>query len=216
MKKLTFIIVMALLAGCTPKKNSVKSNTATISGVDIGAQCSNVNTASALYGTVYDSTNSAFDFTNRVKALLSVNIQPNNVGQVSAGQADSTGVRFSGQIKVDVNGQILGDQSKMTISIYDSIWLSNKISNPNEQEIRIEFDPKAGRGAVISGQFDTSTGQGFISLRDNFGEIRFEGQMDAQRLSGLVKFQNSANVTGGQGLSGTVGQFYIQRCGFIQ
>lgn len=215
MKKLTLLIVLALMAGCNPKKNSVKSSTtATISGVQVGTQCT--GTANASYGTIYDSTNTSYDFNNRVKALLSVNIQPTDVGFVSSGQADLTGVRFTGTVKLDANGAVLSDQSKVMISVYDSVWLNNRYTNPNEQEIRLDFDPKAGRGATITGQFDPSSGSGTLILQDSYGEIRFNGTIDAQRMSGTIAFQNSKNVTGGAALSGTLGQFYIERCAFLQ
>lgn len=214
MKKLTLLIVLALMAGCNPKKNSVKATTATISGVTVGTQCS--GTSSNQPGTIFDSSNTSYDFNNRVKALLSVNIQPNDVGFVSSGQADATGVRFTGTVKIDANGNVVSAQSKVNISVYDSIWMNARYSNPNEQEIRLEFDPNAGRGATITGQFNTSTGAGTLILHDNYGEIRFNGQIDAQRMSGTVTFQNSTNVAGGAALSGTLGQFYIERCAFLQ
>ncbi len=213
MKKLTLVIVLALMAGCTPKKNTVKAATATISGVEVGSQC--LGTSTNQYGTVFDNTNMSYDFANRVKALLSVNIKPEEIGLVSGAQADPTGVRFSGTVKLDSAGNVISDQSKVTISVYDSVWLNNRYTNPNEQEIKLEFDPKAGRGATISGQFDTSSGTGILILHDNYGEIRFNGQIDAQRMSGTVAFQNSTNVSGGAALSGTLGQFYIERCAFL-
>ncbi len=171
---------------------------------------------SSVYGTIYDGTSSSYDFENRAKALLSVTLSPSQVGNISAGQADQTGVRFSGKIKLDGSGNVVSAQSRVLISVYDSIWLMNRYSNPSEQEIRIDFDPNAGKGATISGQFNTSTGQGYVSMRDSYGEVRFEGTIDAQKLSGVVSFQNTSNVAGGAPASGVLGQFYIQRCAFLQ
>lgn len=219
MKKLTLLLILTLLSACNPKKNSVRSNTAVISGVEVGAQCNSTNMtslSSSQYGTIYDGTASSYDFENRVKSLLSVTLQPSEIGNVSGGQADPTGVRFSGRIKLDGNGNVVSAQSKVLISIYDSIWLMNKYSNPSEQEIRISFDPNIEAGSSISGQFNTDTGVGYFILRDTYGEIRFEGTIDAQRLSGVVSFQNTTNVAGGSPASGVLGQFYIQRCAFLQ
>lgn len=210
MKKLTLLIVLALMAGCNPKKSSVKATTATISGVEVGTQC--LGATSSQIGTIYDSSNMSYDYNNRVKALLSATVRPEEVGYISNGQADPTGVRFSGAVKLDANGNVISNQSRVTISVYDSIWLANQSAG----EIKLEFDPNAGRGATITGQFDTSSGAGTLILHDNYGEIRFNGQIDAQRMSGTVTFQNSSNVSGGAALSGTLGQFYIQRCGFLQ
>ena len=220
MKKLTLLLILTLLSACNPKKNSVNSSVATISGVEVGAQCNSTTSMTSLtsniYGTIYDSTNSSYDFENRVKALLSVNLSPSEVGTISPGQADQTGVRFSGIIKLDSSGNVVGAQSKVLISIYDSIYLMNRYTNPNEQEIRIEFDPTLGKGAVLSGQFDTGSGVGYISMKDSYGEVRFNGTIDAQKLSGTVSFQNTTNVAGGAPASGVLGQFYIQRCAFLQ
>ena len=214
MKKLTLILILSLLAACNPKKNSVRANTtsATISGVTLG-QCAGVN--SSQVGTIYDSSFTG-QFENQVKALLSTNVYPSNVGSISSAEADKTGVRFSGKVKLDTNGNVVGAQSNVMISVYDSIWQNAKISNPNEEEIRLNFNPSSNDKSVISGQFNISTGDGFLNLKDQYGEIRFTGRIDAQRLSGTVSFQNTTNVSGGAGLSGSLGQFYIQRCAFLQ
>ncbi|MGZ3690695.1 MAG: hypothetical protein ACXVAX_04290 [Pseudobdellovibrio sp.] len=217
MKKLTLLLLVTLVSACSQKNNSVTSSVATISGVAVGANCSSsTNISSNMVGTIYDTSANSYNFQNQVAALLSVNLQPSEVGTVSAAQADQTGVRFTGTVKLDSSGNVVGAQSKVTISIYDSIWLMDRYTNPNEQEIRIEFDPTLGKGAVLSGQFDPSSGQGYLSMRDSYGEVRFTGTIDAQKLSGQVSFQNTTNVTGGAPASGVLGQFYIQRCGFLQ
>ena len=220
MKKLTLLLGLIILAGCNPKKNSVTASVATISGVAVGTQCSNSSTTStssqSVYGTVYDNSQTAYNFENRVKDLLSATIQPSSVGTISSGQADSTGVRFSGHIKVDASGNVVSANSKVVISVYDSVWLMDLYTTPNEKEIQLTFDPNAGTGAVLSGQIDSS-GSGYISLKDKFGEVRFDNvKVDAQNFSGVMSFQNAANIAGGANSSGTVGQFYIQRCAFLQ
>ena len=212
MKKLTLLLITLFVAvGCTPKKSSVKANVATISGVTVGTQCTNFNSNSNI-GTIYDQAGS-FDFENRVKGLLSATTNPAEIGNISPNQADtSTGVRFTGRVKLDANGNVVGAQSKITITVYDSVLLYDPTAKP----IVIDLDPAAGKGVQITGQFETSSGNGFISIRDNFGEIRFQGMIDAQRFSGTVSFANSVNVMGGQPASGNLGQFYIQRCSFFQ
>jgi hypothetical protein len=214
MKKLTLLLILSLLAACNPKKNSVKANTtsATISGVTLG-QCAGVNASQV--GTIYDSSFTG-QFAIQVKSLLSATIDPANVGTISSSESDTTGVRFSGKVKIDTNGNVVGAQSNVLVSVYDSIWLNAKIANPNEEEIRLNFAPATNDGSSITGQFNVSTGEGYLNLSDKFGDIRFQGRIDAQRLSGTVSFANKANVSGGSGLSGNLGQFYIQRCAFLQ
>lgn len=211
MKKLTLLtLALFVMAGCNPKKNAVKANVATISGVTVGTQCT-TTTQNSNVGTIYGSN--AFSFEAQVKALLSATTNPAEVGNISAGQADSTGVRFSGNVKLDANGNVVGAQSKVRITVYDSVLLYDNTAQP----IVLDLDPNAaGKNIQISGQFSTSTGDGYISIRDQYGEIRFQGIIDAQRFSGTVTFANTQNVTGGQPASGTLGQFWIQRCSFLQ
>lgn len=214
MKKLTVIIALTLLAACSPKKSGVKANVgattaATIGGVATGTQCVNTNSSTST-GYIYDNTTNSFDFENRVKALLSATVNPAEVGSVSA-MANGTGVGFTGLIKLDSSGNIVGAQSKLTITVHDSIWYMNQI---DANKIKLNFDPATG--STISGQFNVQTGDGFLSLKDQYGEVRFEGKIDAQNFSGTVKFQNATTVIGGSPASGTLGQFQIQRCAIFQ
>lgn len=210
MKKLTILIALTLLAACSPKKNSVKANVATIAGVPTGTQCATGTNQSSV-GSIYDSQNS-MNFENQVKALLSATISPYEIGSISPQSSAQTGVRFNGVIKMDANGNITGAQSRLTITVYDSIWLANQSNN---NLIQIVFDPTKA-GTVISGQFNISSGDGVLSLKDQYGEIKFQGRIDAQNFSGTVSFQNTASVIGGAPASGTLGQFFIQRCAIFQ
>ena len=213
MKKLTLLTLSLLvMAGCNPKKNAVKANVATISGVTVGTQCTNT-TQNSNVGTIYGQAMS-YNFEQQVKALLSATTNPNEIGSISPNQSDSTGVRFSGRVKLDAAGNVVGAQSKVTITIYDSYILMDNTIQP----IILDLDPNAaGKNVQISGQFNTSTGDGYISIRDQFGEIRFQGVIDAQKFSGTVTFANSTYYNqSAQPASGTLGQFWIQRCSFLQ
>ena len=221
MKKLTLLLGLIILAGCNPKKSSVKS--ATTATAEITSLTSCAGQSQSGVGVIYDNSQTSMNFNNMVKALLTVNINPNNVGTVSFGPNDSTGVRFTGKIKLDGAGNVVQAQSKISISIYDSIWLNERYTNPQAEEIKIEFDPSRNNGAVITGQISTSGGaNSFISFKDSYGEIRFENVQanvsgsTASNLSGTVRFQNSTNVLGGTPYSGTLGQFFIQRCAFLE
>lgn len=228
MKKLTIVSTLALfltLGACSPKKNTVTANnggssqTATIAGVPTGActtpapaqnnQQQNVQNV----GTIYDSTNNQYNFENMVKSFLSATISPYEVGSISSAPNGQTGVRFRGVVKLDASGNVIGAQSNITISVYDSIWQMNKISNPNEQEIQVVFDPT--KRATIGGQFNPQSGEGTLTLQDNYGSVRLTGRIDATSFSGTVSFQNTASVLGSPA-SGNLGQFYIQRCAILQ
>lgn len=211
MKKLTLLLGLIILAGCNPKKSSVKSSTTAISAAEVASltNCNGQSTTGT--GVIYDTSGTSMNFNNQVKALLSVNINPNDVGLVSNNPSDQTGVRFTGKIKLDSSGNVVQAQSSVLISVYDS----NTV-NYGAEVIKVEFVPS--RGATITGQINPAGGaNSFISLKDNYGEIRFENiQVSANNLSGTVRFQNNTNVTGGSPASGSLGQLFIQRCAFLQ
>ena len=189
MKKLSLLIILCLVAACSPKKESVRS-AARSTGADLGGrrviQCPN---GASNIGAIYDQSG---NLENQVRALLSATMLPQDVGSISSMPTDSTGVRFSGKMKLDTNGNVVAAQSKVLVEVYDSIWLQNRASNPNEKAIQIEFDPAAG--ATITGQFNMQSGQGYINLHDQYGDVRFTGTLDAQYFSGTVAFQNTASV----------------------
>ena len=175
-------------------------------------------------GTIFDNGQQATitldtvsgTFEDRVKGLLSAVTAANEIGQISGLPSDQTGVRFQGIIKIDAAGSVLAAQSKMLIKVYDSFVVNSQL-DPNGQKyepIAIEITPTSG--TQIQGKFNMQTGEGYASFRDSFGEIRFEGKLDAQTFSGVVHFQNTKNVNGGSAASGTLGQFYVARCGIIQ
>ncbi len=212
MKKLLVLLALTLLAACSPKKSSVKANigapaTVTISGVTTGAPC--VNTSQNA-GFIYDNSANSYNFETQVKALLSATTNPAEVGSVSA-QATGTGVGVTGLIKMDASGNVVGAQSNLLITVHDSIWQANQTE---ENKIKLNFTP--ANGSTISGQFNLTSGDGFLSLADKYGEIRFEGKIDAQNFSGTVRFTNLTTVIGGTPASGVLGQFQIQRCAIFK
>ncbi|AGH95307.1 hypothetical protein [Pseudobdellovibrio exovorus] len=209
MKKLICLMALSLLAACSPQKSSVKSNinttTATISGTPMG-QCT---TSVSSIGIIYDQT--SYNFESQVKGLLSATLSPNEVGSISGMANAATGVRFSGLVKLDGSGNVVGSQSSFKITVYDSIWQMNQTASN-----LIEISFTAAKGATISGQFNTQTGDGYLSLQDQYGVVRLTGKIDAQSFSGTVSYQNSVSVVGGQPASGNLGQFYIARCALFQ
>lgn len=212
MKKLIGLMSLLLLAACSPQKSAVKSNVtsgATINGVQMG-QCTN---SASTIGIIYDQTQNSYNFDYQVKGLLSATLPRNQVGSVSPMANAQTGVRFAGLIKLDSSGNVVGNQSNFKITVYDSVWLSSQTPN---NLIEISFTPQ--KGATISGQFNTQSGDGQLSLRDQYGEIRLTGKIDtnAQSFSGTVVYQNSVSAEGGQPASGNLGQFYISSCALFQ
>ncbi len=217
-----FLVVIA----CNPKKDGVRSVTRdpNINGI-VGnfVTATTCPQANMSIGTIFDNGQQQVtldsvsgSFESRVKAFLSASTAANEIGQISGLPTDQTGVRFQGTVKIGANGAVDGTRSKMLIKVYDSFVLNSELDANGQkfEAIALEFLPRAP--TQISGQFNMQTGEGYASFRDSYGEVRFEGRIDAQNFSGVVKFQNTKNVNGGTALSGTLGQFYVARCAIIQ
>lgn len=207
-------MILAFITGCNKNNNDRGVNTRLnqVNTLNTGLTCVNGNSN---IGTIYDQNGgfslTAGSFEDRVKALLSATINPSEVGTISAGPSDSTGVRFTGTIKVETNGQVTLSATKIKILVYDSYVLNSQFASDGKkfEPIPIEFTSAA------EGRFD-STGSGFVLFRDSYGEIRLDGQYDNQYFKGTVSFRNTQSVLGGTAAQGTLGQFYVARCGIIQ
>ena len=222
MKNVLLLTIIALtFVGCNPNKESAKRTSgvraATVAGTTNGTFTQSFcgNNLSSI-GTIYDqgtqaSLYSTGNFEARVKGLLSATIDPAEIGTISSSPNDQTGVRFQGTIKVESNGTVNLQQTKILIKVYDSFVLQSATDGSNQyQPIPIEFTSAA------AGQFNMQTGSGYVIFRDQYGEVRFDGNLSGDYLSGQVSFANSANVTGGSAASGVLGQFYVARCGIIK
>ena len=214
-KILVGFMILAFVTGCNNKKNSTGVNTrlndvSTLN--NLGLSCVN---GSSNIGTIYDQNGgyslTAGSFEDRVKALLSATINPSEIGTISAGASDATGVRFQGNIKIDTSGQVVLASTKIKILVYDSYVLNSQYASDGKkyEAVPLEFTSAA------EGRFD-NTGSGYVLFRDSYGEIRFDGQYDNQYFKGTVSFRNTQSVLGGTAAQGTLGQFYVARCGIIQ
>lgn len=219
--KISFLLVLAAaLSACQPKKDTVRAQTNPlynpINGVtglgNINTLCAQGQTSETL-GAIIDSTQPA-TFQSRVVALLTATMQPDQVGTVGASLGETTGVRFKGLLSLDANGNVVSSSSNVIITVYDSIWYNDYITNPSVDGIVLNFSPSTG--GTISGQFSNTTGVGYFLVKDAYGEIRFDGTITSQSFTGNVTFRNYANVTGQANASGSLGQFTISTCGFVR
>lgn len=221
LQQLSFLLILvAAFSACQPKKDSVRGQvnpygvlgTNGLAGLgNVGATC--VQGQQTGMGAIIDSLQPA-TFSDRVKALLTATMYPEDVGTVGASLSESTGVRFTGSVYLDANGNVNSSSSTFKITVYDSIWYNEYIYNSSADGIPLDFNPS--QGAVISGQFSNATGQGYLLLKDGYGEIRFDGTITTQTFSGNVTFRNYANVTGQSPASGSLGQFTVSTCSLIR
>lgn len=223
MKKVVLLTLIALsFVGCDPNKETTKRTAGNARTETVAGNTNTVFTQSycganlSSIGTIYDQGTSASlyssgNFESRVKGLLSATINPSEVGSISAGPSDQTGVRFQGTIKIESNGTVNLSQTKILIKVYDSYVLQSAQAGTNQyQPIPIEFTSAA------AGQFNMQTGSGYVIFRDQYGEIRFDGNLSGDYLTGQVSYVNTANVTGQAAAQGVLGQFYVARCGIIK
>lgn len=214
MKKLVLLSVTAvLMVACNPKKDAPKvTAVANRNNTNVQTFTSTCQQNQFQIGTIYDSGSQQVSLYNsgsyedRVKGLLSATVNPQEVGQISGGQWDQTGVRFQGAIKLDTSGNVVGASSKMLIKVYDSYLLQSQTAMP----IPISIESAA------EGNFNTQTGVGYVVFKDQYGEIRFDGRIDAQNFTGTVSYKNTVSFDNGQPAQGQLGQFLIARCAIIQ
>ncbi len=217
MKKLTLTsLVFVLFAmGCPAKKDArvVTTNpNAAIAPNTTGTFTNTCQPNQFKIGTIYDSgqqqaslySNGSFE--QNVKSFLSAAINPQEIGTISGGQWDNTGMRFEGVIKLDTSGQVVLAQSRMIMKVYDSLILQNS----SLQAMTVQMNTAA------EGKFDLNTGTGYAVFKDNYGEVRFDGRFDAQNFSGTVSYKNYASFDNSQPAQGQLGQFLIARCVIIQ
>ncbi|MBC7743461.1 MAG: hypothetical protein H7061_14790 [Bdellovibrionaceae bacterium] len=224
MKKISLLLLTLLAFACSPKKETgVRANTAGAAGITgVGPVVTSVCAqAAAMGGAIVDAAQIKYEpndvmgtFEDRTKAFLTTTIAPERVGYINPQIIAGTGVSFKGVIKLEASGNVVGAQSKLTIEVRDSEYTRNLIYNRDEVPITVEF-LSTNPGTVISGQFNAQTGIASINLKDNYGEVRFDGRIDAQNFSGTVTFINSVSVSGAP-MRGTIGSFSIPRCALLQ
>jgi len=219
LKQLSLLVLLvAAFSACQPKKDTVRAQTNPlynpINGVtglgNIGVACALGQTQSTM-GAITDSMQPG-TFSDRVKALLTATMYPQDVGTVGSSLGETTGVRFTGTVYLDANGNVNASSSNVKITVYDSIWYNDYLTNPSTDGIPLN----PSQGATLSGQFNVTSGQGYLLMKDSYGEIRFDGTITSQTFSGNVTFRNYANVTGQAAASGSLGQFTISSCGIIR
>lgn len=212
------IITLGLLSlmGCKPPaKEGARAFTTTRNDIVNGNSGSNGSvfqsqcpSGQSTVGTIYDgSSNYSATFEQNIKGFLSATTSPSDVGTISSAANDpSSGVRFQAVIKLDQSGRVVLASSKISIKVYDSFFLNQG------------FDPIAvAINAASAGQFNLQTGVGSVTFKDNYGEVRLDGQISNGYLVGNASYTNYTTVVENAAPSaGSLGQFAILTCAAIQ
>lgn len=191
-------------------RTTVTALTTVTDGVTaISASCAS---PAGVIGRVFDdaSLSSSGAFEDRIKALVSANYDPSNIGTVSgANAASTTCVTLQGQLHFDSSGSLDPAQSNLQIQIFDSYATKLATNGQEAGPYPVNF---------VSGKEGTMSNDGTFSVTfaDSLGDVVLSGQVQQGQVRGTVSFSNFVNYRGGAGQAGTLGVFLINTSSFIK
>jgi hypothetical protein len=227
---LLLVMTMALaLAACAGNGNDVKFARSSIAGTGtssagiVTTAVASCGSSAGTVGRIYDDGNLAqstlsgdtlaptVSFEDRVRALVSVNYDPNSIGTISSGNAPATTcVTLQGQLQFDAAGDVVAEQSHLNIKIFDS-YVNSLDMNGNKAGAYPADFAKAASGTR------NSDGTFTVTFTDTLGDVILSGRIDQAHVSGSVRFRNLANVVqGAPNQVGVLGAFLINASSFIK
>jgi hypothetical protein len=187
------VIVGLGLIGCSKNDSNSSRDTMRNSAV---APTGATNVIPSGYYTQVSSYISASEQQARTFLLPSVGGDASKIGSIG-----SNAVKIVGYVYIIRSNGQMDPSSYVQINVRDSLAGTTDANGQSIPEFVIKLF--ATRGGVNGSSVDMSFG-------DNFGEVRITGSLSNSQLTGNVSFTNfnpSAN--------GTLGQFAVQTCGFI-
>lgn len=212
-----YILVFAALLGlmgCGQKQTDQSARRASGSGVvsEAGQDPVVLTCPDYSVGRIWDPQymyNGDQLMTSAVQVFVSTHLAPEAMGFVSGNPSSSTGVTFSGGLKLLANGQIDAERSRLLIEISDSlVGQVDPQSGQSIQPYQVQF-LKAKSAKVTSGN------QMEVVFADAFGEVTLKGQITEEYIYGTVHFKNYQSYNGSSPQQGDLGSFYVYRCGFV-
>lgn len=216
LRQLLLLTTIALtLASCAQKKSGVSSRASSTSST-VTASGSQCGTSTGVVYASSSASSSTTSFETDVKNFLSATINPNEVGTIDGSGSGATGVKFTAAIKLDSSGNVVSASSQLYFTIIDSYAAQGGYDSYGNayQPITVKFDQNTG--AQFSGQFNTQNNSGQLTIQDSYGTVTLTGTLDAQYFSGTISYQNTQHILGSTPAQGTLGQFRVARCGFLQ
>lgn len=201
-------MVASSLFACAPKRSGVTGRNNTANALTNNGNQYSVQNCGLSTGIV---TGQNANFESDVKNFLSATINPDEVGQINA----ASSVKFMGTVKTDSAGNVISG-SQLYFTITDSFAAQGGFDSYGNvyKPITLTFDQNSG--AQFSGQINKQTGLMSINVRDSYGTLQLTGIVDAQSFSGTISYQNTQHILGNSPAGGTLGQFRVARCGFLQ
>lgn len=214
---LTVLASAALLMSACAKKDDSAVRTAERTAVTAAAQSTNTANhcaeKSANWGKIFDPANNSNQFEEQVKGFVSATLDPINLGTISGDITAKTGVDFCGWFQFDSAGNLVSTSSAVIIKIVDSVAVQG-INGQAVPPYNVIFS------AGTSGTVNHTTRQIDVVFKDNYGEIRFQGQYgangDMNLVEGSVYYTNTVAVSGYAVSSGRLGTFRAYKSSLIK
>ncbi|HEY1080496.1 MAG TPA: hypothetical protein VGE46_10365 [Bdellovibrio sp.] len=214
---LTVLALAALLTSACAKKDDSSVRTADRTAIATATQSANTTNhcaeKSANWGKIFDPANNSAQFEGQVKGFVSATLDPENLGTIGATIDGKTGVDFCGWFQFDSAGNLVPASSAVIIKIVDS-YAGQVINGQTVQPYNVTFS------AGTSGTVNHTTRQIDVVFKDNYGEIRFQGQYgangDMNLVEGSVYYTNTVAVSGYAVSSGKLGTFRAYKSSLIK
>ena len=149
-------------------------------------------------------------FRETVGNLVSVSMNPQDLGTISGSASGSTGVSMMMALVFDSSHQIISGSSTFKISIKDS--LVGTVGTDGRAILPIDI--LHSKQSQLSGSYDPSQKILHLVYSDRYGQILVDGQASGNYLSGQVQFANSVAWDGSTPRQGILGSFQASSCSF--
>ena len=150
-------------------------------------------------------------FSDVVRGLMSATLTESEMGTVDPLAGTKTGVMFQGAVKATVTSGAITNIDQATAALRLVIWDSLAGTSDKNGKIIPEY-PIDMIGATVQ-----ANGLNLdLTFRDNYGTIRFYGNVIGGRFEGSVYYQNMVNANVGLlPIQQQLGKFSIVACDFF-
>lgn len=149
-------------------------------------------------------------FRQVVGDLVSVSLNPAELGSVSNSISGTTGVELRMALVFDSSHQIISSSSKFRVTIKDSYVGTTGTDGNMITAIEVVH----AASSQLTGSFDPNQRTLHVQFSDSYGRISIDGQVQGGQLIGQVQFVNSTSWDGSAPRQGTLGRIQATSCSF--
>ena len=207
MKKNLILITALFVFGCGSQPGDQRAHSV---GVSANSVLANSCQGNELSSRITSLSGNDQNFQQVVGDLVSVTLNPSELGTISGAPSGTTGVDLKMTLVFDSAHQIISRSSQFRITIKDSyvgtIGTDGKTIGP--------IEVVHNNSSQLSGSFDPGQRILHLQFSDSFGRISVDGQIQGNQLKGQVQFMNSKSWDGSTPRQGTLGQIQATSCSF--